>query len=171
VDAAAAVDAPLARLNALPAADAEAELLACCASGVWAAAVAAGRPYRDRAELLATAERVLSGLAWGDVEQALAGHPRIGERAAGDGRAAAWSRGEQAGTAAASEQTRAALAAGNAEYERRFGHVYLACATGRDATELLELLRGRLGNDPQAERQVVRAELGKITRLRLEKLL
>jgi 2-oxo-4-hydroxy-4-carboxy-5-ureidoimidazoline decarboxylase len=165
------VDGPLAWLNALPVEDAERELLACCASPAWAAVVLAGRPYRDRAEVLAASERVLGGLAWGDVEQALAGHPRIGERAAGDGRAAAWSRGEQAGTASASEQTRAALAAGNAEYERRFGHVYLVCATGRDATELLALLHSRLGNDPQTERQVVRAELGKITRLRLENLL
>ena len=84
---------------------------------------------------------------------------------------AAWSRGEQAGAAPASEDMREALVTGNAEYERRFGHGYLVCATGRSAEELLGVLRGRLGNDPATERQVVREELAKITRLRLGKLL
>jgi 2-oxo-4-hydroxy-4-carboxy-5-ureidoimidazoline decarboxylase len=85
------VDGPLARLNTLPVGDAERALLACCASPAWAAAVVAGRPYRDRAALLATSERVLSGLAWGDEQQALVAQPRIGQPAAGDGQTAAWS--------------------------------------------------------------------------------
>ena len=63
-----------------------------------------------------------------------------------------------------------ALADGNRVYEERFGHVYLVCATGRSAEELLGLLRARLGNNPKTERMVVRDELGKINRLRLERL-
>jgi 2-oxo-4-hydroxy-4-carboxy-5-ureidoimidazoline decarboxylase len=167
---AAAVDEGVARFNLLPAGEAERELLACCAAAAWARAVTGGRPYRDRAALVARSDDVLRGLPWADVEQALAAHPRIGERAAGDGRAARWSRGEQAGAATADEATRAALAAGNAEYERRFGHVYLVCATGRGAAELLAVLHARLRNDPETERRVVRGELAKITRLRLENL-
>jgi len=168
---AATVDEGLARLNGLPAAEAERRLLDCCASVAWARAVASGRPYRDRDALVDLSGEVLRALPWADVEQALAAHPRIGERAAGTDRAAGWSRGEQARAAAAGEETRAALAAGNAEYERRFGHVYLVCATGRGAEELLATLRSRLGNDPQTERAIVRAELAEITGLRLAKLL
>lgn len=63
------------------------------------------------------------------------------------------------------------LAEGNHAYEERFGHVYLVCATGLSAEEMLARLRGRLGNDEETERDVVRAELAKITRLRLTKLL
>ena len=73
--------------------------------------------------------------------------------------------------AAAGADVRAELAAANAAYERRFGQVYLVCATGKSAEELLEICRSRLGNDPAAERRVVLAELAKISRIRLAKLL
>ena len=165
------VEEGLARFNLLSAAEAERQLLDCCASVAWARAVLEGRPYRDRDTLVDLSGEVLRALPWADVEQALAAHPRIGDRAGGTDRAAGWSKGEQAGAAAAGDETRAALAAGNAEYERRFGHVYLVCATGRGAEDLLAVLRGRLGNDPATEREVVRAELAKITGLRLAKLL
>jgi 2-oxo-4-hydroxy-4-carboxy-5-ureidoimidazoline decarboxylase len=163
--------AALDRFNQLPAGAAERELLACCASSRWAGLVTAARPYDSLDAFRVVVDAVLGRLTWADVEQALAAHPRLGERAAGADRAAEWSRGEQAGVAAADADTRAELAAGNAAYERRFGHVYLACATGRAATDLLDLLCTRLGNDPAAEREVVRAELGKITWIRLAKLL
>ncbi len=81
-----------------------------------------------------------------------------------------WSSQEQAGVARADDALRRALAEGNEEYERRFGHIYLACATGKDAAELLAFLRGRLGNDPAAEWRVVAAELAKINQIRLRKL-
>ena len=78
------------------------------------------------------------------------------------------SRREQAGVTG--DETLAALAAGNREYEARFGHVYLVCASGRSGEELLAVLRSRLDNDPVTERAVVREELGRINRLRLERL-
>jgi 2-oxo-4-hydroxy-4-carboxy-5-ureidoimidazoline decarboxylase len=156
------------RFDALPRADAEAELLACCASRRWAAAVAAGRPYGSAADLFAAAGAGVRALEWPDVEEALGAHPRIGDRAGGDGRGAAWSRGEQARVG---DADRAALAEGNAAYEDRFGHVFLICATGRGAAELLAELRARLGNDRATERAVVHGELIKITELRLRKLL
>jgi 2-oxo-4-hydroxy-4-carboxy-5-ureidoimidazoline decarboxylase len=155
------------RFNALPRADAEAELLACCASRRWAAAVTDGRPYALPEELYAAAGVAARALDWPDVEEALGAHPRIGDRPTGAGRESAWSRGEQSGVG---DGDRAALAEGNRAYERRFGHVFLICASGRDAAEMLAELHRRLGNDPGAERAVVHGELIKITELRLRKL-
>lgn len=157
----------VAEFDVAPVADAAAELLACCASKRWIAAVVAARPYRDLAALSATSDRTIAGLAWPDVEEALAAHPRIGERIGGDGREATWSREEQSGTRLADVETDAALREGNLAYERQFGHVFLICATGRTATEMLDALRSRLTNPVEVERDVVRAELAKIVRLRL----
>ena len=194
---------PLTRFNALPPDEAEAELLACCAAPSWAAAVVAGRPYADRASVLATSADAFARMPAADLSAAIAAHPRIGDRGAGDstGRAASsrdtagrgepsrgpaghegdtragesrdgeWSRQEQAGVAGASADTLAALAAGNRAYEERFGQVFLICATGLSAAEMLAALRTRLGNDPDTEAKIVREELGKITGLRLQKLL
>lgn len=161
----------MAAFNALDADDARRELMTCCASRVFAERVAAGRPYRDREALAEAAQTVIRDLAWADVLEALDAHPRIGERPEGEAREAAWSRQEQSGVAAAGADVRAALAEGNAAYEKRFGHVYLICATGLDAEEMLRRLRARLGNDEETERRVVRDELAKITRIRLAKLL
>jgi 2-oxo-4-hydroxy-4-carboxy-5-ureidoimidazoline decarboxylase len=162
-------DTPLDRLNVAEPAEAERELLACCASRRWADELLARRPYHDLAGLRRVSHAVLAELGWPDVEQALGAHPRIGERAAGDGREAGWSRGEQAGVAGSSARTAEDLAAGNVAYEERFGHVFLICATGLTGEQMLAALRERLGNDPDAERDVVRAELAKIVDLRLGK--
>ncbi|MFB4296936.1 2-oxo-4-hydroxy-4-carboxy-5-ureidoimidazoline decarboxylase [Actinomadura sp. NTSP31] len=162
----------------------EGGLLACCASRRWAAEVAAGRPYADLAGLRAASAKALAGLAWADVEEALDAHPRIGDRPRSGGdrlrsggdrpgsgdREAAWSRGEQSGMDAAAAELRTALVEGNRAYEERFGHVFLICATGLSAAEMLGALRERLGNDAEAERAVVRTELAKIVDLRLAKL-
>jgi 2-oxo-4-hydroxy-4-carboxy-5-ureidoimidazoline decarboxylase len=94
-------------------------------------------------------------------------HPRIGGRVPAGGQSAA----EQSGVAAASEQVRQALADGNLAYERRFGHVFLICASGLSAQDMLDQLRTMLGHDTETERAVVREELLKITRMRLTKLL
>jgi len=161
--------ARLERLNGLPDGAAREELLACCSSARWAAEVASGRPFASADEIIARSDAAVAGLTQADLEQALAGHPRIGDRS----RAAAadWSRQEQAGVEAADQALVRALADGNEDYECRFGHIYLVCATGRSAAELLAVLRERLGNDPAAEWDVVRRELGKINRIRLRRLL
>jgi 2-oxo-4-hydroxy-4-carboxy-5-ureidoimidazoline decarboxylase len=158
--------AGLAVFNALPADQARDALLACCRAGRWAGQVTAGRPYPSLAALQA---RAADALTDGDVTEALAGHPRIGQApAAGH---SSFSRSEQSGVAGAGDQVRAGLAAGNQAYEARFGHLYLVCATGRSAPELLSILRSRLANDPDTERGVVRGELIKINDLRLATLL
>lgn len=164
----------LAWLNSLPADAARRELLACCAAPAWAGQLTAGRPYRSPAALERESDAVVAAMTETDLAAALAGHPRIGERpASGDahGRAAAWSGQEQSGVRGAPDEVSRALAEGNAAYERRFGHIYLVCAAGRSASELLAVLRARLDNDPQTEWRVVRTELGKINQLRLRKLL
>jgi 2-oxo-4-hydroxy-4-carboxy-5-ureidoimidazoline decarboxylase len=160
----------LARFNAITATEWERELLACCASPRWAREVAAGRPYPDLAALCAAGEAALRRLGWSDVVRALAGHPRIGERAVGGDHAATWSRREQSGVSGADPHVRAALVEANREYEERFGHVFLIFATGRTQDEILAAARERLGNDEETERKVVRDELERITRLRLSRL-
>jgi 2-oxo-4-hydroxy-4-carboxy-5-ureidoimidazoline decarboxylase len=150
------------------------KLRSCCAAESWVEEMVIGRPYRSEAALYAASDHATAELDDRGLEQALAGHPRIGDRASahgGDGRSAAWSRGEQAGVATAGADVLGELAAANAAYEQRFGHVYLVCASGRSATELLAVCRARLDNDPETERGVVLGELAKINRLRLGKLL
>jgi 2-oxo-4-hydroxy-4-carboxy-5-ureidoimidazoline decarboxylase len=164
----------LASFNEGPAGAVREDLAGCCASARWVDAVMAGRPYPSVEALLAASDAAVAGLSEADLGEALAGHPRIGDqrvlRASGqDG--AGWSGGEQAGVRAAGDDLLRELAAGNAEYERRFGHIYLACATGRSAPELLALLRERLGNSRETEWRVVASELAKINRIRLRKLI
>ncbi|WP_243725551.1 2-oxo-4-hydroxy-4-carboxy-5-ureidoimidazoline decarboxylase [Actinomadura rubrisoli] len=159
------------RLNALSGERARDELLTCCASRRWADAVAAGRPYAGLEALRSASAAALADLDWGEVEKALAAHPRIGDRVRGGDREAAWSRGEQSGVDGAAAELRKALVEGNRAYEERFGHVFLICATGLSAAEMLAALRARLANDPGTEREVVRDELAKIVDLRLAKLL
>jgi 2-oxo-4-hydroxy-4-carboxy-5-ureidoimidazoline decarboxylase len=160
-------DRTLELLNSAPDDEAlRAELAACCAAGSWVTALAAGRPFADRDELFAASDAAIAELTEVGFAEALAAHPRIGERASAE-----WSRQEQSGMASASADLRAELVAANAAYEQRFGQVYLVCATGRTAEELLASCRSRLGNDQSTERAVVLAELAKISRLRLGKLL
>ena len=152
----------LAAFNSAPAEQAAAAMLGCCASRRFAAAMAAGRPYASTAAAESAVSSVFTTLDWADVLEAMDAHPRIGARVSGASAA------EQSGVG---DDSRAALAAGNADYEQRFGHVFLICASGLSGEQMLAALRARLGNDEEAERPVVREELRKITRLRLARLL
>ncbi|WP_241385272.1 2-oxo-4-hydroxy-4-carboxy-5-ureidoimidazoline decarboxylase [Rhodococcus sp. CH91] len=154
------------RFDAMSEKDAVALLLECCSSRAWAYSVAAARPFGTRTALLATAEAAAENLDGDDLAEALAGHPRIGERAEHPA-----SRREQASVAEADADVLARLAAGNRMYEEKFGHVYLVRAAGRTATELLDILERRLGNDPLTEERDMRSALAEITRLRLERLI
>lgn len=156
-------------MNAAPAAELEQALLDCCAAPRWATAVMTGRPYGSAAELYDAADAALNELDEAEIDTALAGHPRIGARP--DAGHSASSGREQSGVSRSSAATLAALAEGNREYEARFGHVYLVCAEGRSGEELLAVLRRRLHNDPVTERATVRAELRKINRIRLGRLI
>lgn len=172
-DTRAAQDLGLARFNALSGQEARTELRACCAAPTWVEGVLAGRPYADRGVLEQTAGSLAARLDRSGVEAALAGHPRIGERASGasaQGAAGGWSRTEQGGVSR-DEQTLSALADGNRAYEQHFGRVFLVCAPGLSAEQILAALTQRLGHDAAAEQLVVRDELRKIALLRLAKVL
>jgi 2-oxo-4-hydroxy-4-carboxy-5-ureidoimidazoline decarboxylase len=155
----------VAEFDALDAAAAGALLRPCCTSRRWITSLVAGRPYRSLPHLVAASDAALTGLDWPDIAEALDAHPRIGERVGGSEREAAWSRAEQSGAAGHADE----LIEGNRAYEARFGHVFLICASGRSAAEILAALRERLGNSPETERAVVRTELRDIVRLRLAK--
>jgi len=144
---------------------AETVLRACCASTAWVAGMTARRPFGDFGALTAAADDVWRDLGAADRLEAFAAHPRIGDR-----EGSAWSKQEQSAAAGAGGDTPTRLAAGNRVYEERFGHVFLICATGRSAEEMLADLDRRLGNDPDTELRVAAEEQRKVTRIRLEKL-
>jgi 2-oxo-4-hydroxy-4-carboxy-5-ureidoimidazoline decarboxylase len=164
----------LARLNALPVAEAAEHLRACCGSSRWVEAMLAGRPFPSVDHLLAAADDAWRSTGPQDWDEAFAHHPRIGERqtaAPVSATAGAWSAGEQATAAAAGAAVRATLAEANSAYEQRFGRIYLVCAAGRSAEELLADIAARMKNDPEREREVAVEEQRKITRRRLETLI
>jgi len=164
-------DAGLAKLNALSQADALAAFRRCCGSQRWAAAMAGARPFEDAAALLRIAERTWWSTSVEDHLEAFAAHPKIGEKktpASGD---ATWSTREQAGAAAANDQTLAELAEANRLYEAQLGFIFIVCASGRSADAMLADLRARLANSREVELHTAAEEQAKITRLRLRTLL
>ena len=164
----------LARLNSLGAAEAESELLRCCGSNAWARRMEAQRPFGDAQELLAAADEIWRSLGESDWLEAFAAHPKIGGRHAAreqDAQAQTWSEQEQSGARVAAQATLDELAAANRAYEEKFGHIFIVCATGKSAPEMLDILRARLPNDARTELVNAAEEQRKITRLRLEKLL
>ncbi|MFY0581738.1 2-oxo-4-hydroxy-4-carboxy-5-ureidoimidazoline decarboxylase [Cystobacter fuscus] len=164
----------LAWLNGLSAEEAQTEFSRCCGSTRWAAALARARPFPSEAALYERAEALWAQTGPEDWREAMTHHPRIGDvsrlrekfKATG-----AWSEQEQQGMRDAGEDVIQALADGNREYEARFGFIFLVCATGKSAREMLGLLRERMNNPSDQELRVAAGEQGKITRIRLEKLL
>ena len=154
-------DAVVQRVNTL---FAPRELLKVCGSLRWTEEVAAARPFASWDELVSRAAATWSALDETDWLEAFGAHPRIGERKPG------WSQQEQSGTRAASDETMRALAEGNLAYEEKFGFVFLICATGRSADEMLANLRERMAHTRDEEVRIAAEEQRKITELRLEKL-
>lgn len=153
--------------NVLPAQSAADALAPCLDVPRWIDEIVAGRPYADAAALIAAAERAADPLTRAEVDAALAHHPRIGERAQGNSREAGLSRGEQAGLTI-HDAVQERLAAGNAEYERRFDRVFLIRAAGRSAEQILKQLSLRLDNDDETEAAIVAQQLREIAVLRLQ---
>jgi OHCU decarboxylase len=156
-------------LNALDQDGAAHALRQCCGSSRWSARMAAARPFADPDALAAMADRVWVDLDAADWLESFAAHPRIGS--AGSGPSESWSAQEQAGVADAPDAERDRLAQRNRDYEARFGYIFIVCASGRSAGEMLAILEARLANDPDVELRVAANEQRKITRLRLLKLL
>jgi OHCU decarboxylase len=185
---------PLAELNALDEMSAARAFLRCCGSSRWAREMAAARPFESAERLHEAADRIWSSLDAADWLEAFAAHPRIGVRASARGRQSAlehegrdrsvtgergwgsaslekrWAAAEQAGVSSAPESVLARLADGNRAYEAKFGYIFIVCATGKSAQEMLALLEDRLSHDPATERCIAADEQAKITHIRLDKL-
>jgi len=164
----------LEEVNTLDQAAATAAFLRCCGSSRWAAAMAAARPFATADSMRAEADAIWGAMGRADWLEAFAAHPVIGAaRPAGPGHAdaAEWAQQEQASVAHAERETLERLDAANREYEARFGYIFIVCATGRSAAEMLALLECRLGHDAGSELVVAAEQQRQITRLRLQKLL
>ncbi|MET8224014.1 2-oxo-4-hydroxy-4-carboxy-5-ureidoimidazoline decarboxylase [Streptomyces sp. NPDC005301] len=156
----------LARFNALEEHAALAALHEACASTAWARRLLAHRPYATADDLLAASDAAMAELTRADLAEAMAGHPPIGRPKPGD----PTSSREQRGMAGASEELKAEMLDLNLEYQEKFGHVFLICATGRTGEQMRDAVKERIGNAPEQEREIVRTELGKINRIRLTAL-
>ena len=162
----------LARWNALPALDAAWEILPCCGSQRWAHALARSRPFSDEAALLAQSDELWWQLDPADWDEAFSSHPRIGEKKAPDSatkRSAQWSGQEQGEVTQSREDIQERLRRANEQYEQRFGRIYIVCATGKSADEMLAILYRRLENDEASELREAAEQQRQITQLRLRK--
>ncbi|MBX3390042.1 MAG: 2-oxo-4-hydroxy-4-carboxy-5-ureidoimidazoline decarboxylase [Phycisphaeraceae bacterium] len=163
----------LAKLNAMDEQSARAALHSVCGSCKWVDQMLSLRPFADSGKLFAEADRVWFGLETKDWLEAFSHHPRIGERNLAQAKFAATatqSSKEQSGMAGASERVRAEFAEGNEKYEKKFGHVFLICATGKTGQEMLDSLKKRMSNDGATELKNAAQEQSRIVRIRLEKL-
>ena len=173
------MDDALKRLNDLPLAQAKEELQACCGASRWAESMTARRPYGSAAEFFASADEIWRGLGREDWLEAFARHPQIGERAAekrmgaqaGQLLSSRWSAEEQSGAQRNLADVTKRLTEANLAYRQRFGYIFIVCATGKTAQEMLAILERRLQNDASEELAIAAEEQRRIMRLRLEKLL
>jgi 2-oxo-4-hydroxy-4-carboxy-5-ureidoimidazoline decarboxylase len=162
------------KLNTLSPRDAVTFFRQCCGSAAWVSRMEQARPFRDRAALHAAALDTWKRLAHADWKEAFSHHPKIGDLGSLRAKFAATAHlaeGEQAAVAQTPEPVLRALADANALYEAKFGYIFIVCATGKTAEEMLAILKGRLDNVPGDEIALAAAEQAKITALRLDKLL
>ena len=164
----------LASWNDAPLNVATAQILPCCGSKTWAREMAARRPFQDEGALLAASDETWRKLIESDWMEAFNSHPRIGESSAQHSsaeRLTAWAMQEQKKVAEAGDAAKIALAEGNREYEHKFGRIFIVCATGKSAAELLEILGRRLHNDPRTELYEAAEQQRQIIQIRLRKWL
>jgi OHCU decarboxylase len=166
----------LERWNRLSIDEARRAIQPCCGSGAWAREMVARRPFANENEILAASNEIWLNLEPSDWMEAFHSHPRIGESRveappleSTSAESTAWSLQEQRNVADADDVVKSALAEANREYERRFGHIFIVCATRKSAGEILEILQQRLNNDPQAELLEAAEQQRQITELRLRK--
>ncbi len=159
-------------INGLSPAAAEEQFHRCCGSRKFAAALVRRRPFADPDTARRAASEIWLSLGEEDWLEAFSHHPRIGEKQLAERFAstANWSSGEQSGTSGADPDTIRRLAEGNDAYEKKFGFVFLICATGKSAAEMLEAQQKRLGNTRDVELLNAAREQDQITHLRLDKI-
>ncbi len=160
-------------LNQLSEAEAKEKLEHCCAAALWVTQMLGARPFKNDQAILDASELAFDLFRTGDWLEAFAAHPRIGDIDSLRAKFAAtkqWAMGEQSAVSDAGEATLTALANGNDDYFEKFGYIFIVCATGKSATEMLEILQARLPNSPEIEIGVAGTEQRKITLLRIKKL-
>jgi len=164
----------LVRWNGLPPDEAVREILPCCGSRTWATRMVSKRPIQDEVSLLATSDVIWRSLGETDWLEAFRSHPRIGETCAENtatAQSSTWSPQEQQKAAMGDEAVKMALMWGNREYEQKFRRIFIVCATGKSASEILEILRRRLHNDEATELRQAAEEQRQIMQIRLKKWL
>jgi|SRR5688572_8514690 len=160
-------------LNTLDKRELREKLLDCCGSGSWVEKMLPVFPVDDLVELLEDAEEKWFECSEEDWKEAFSRHPEIGDPFSlqkGFGSAAGWESEEQSSVYSASRQTVEALANGNRLYREKFGYIFIVCASGKSAEEMLGMLYSRLPNEPAEEIRIAADEQNKITKLRLQKL-
>lgn len=161
------------RINRLDEEAFRTELHRCCGSARWVELMLARRPFPDDAALLKAAEEIWFSLSREDWLEAFSQHPKIGDienLREKFQNTQQWAKNEQGAMERASEETIKRLAAANQAYENRFGYIFIVCASGKSAEEMLAILQNRLGNEPPEELQIAAREQSNITSLRLRKL-
>ena len=161
----------LERINQTERAEVESMFRDCCGSARWASLMADARPFASESEMVDTAAAIWNDLRTEDWLEAFSAHPKIGETKPATTQAGQWSAREQAGMGTADDRTKQELAAANRTYYDKFGFIFIVCATGKSADEMLGLCSGRLGNDRETEIANAAREQQKITEIRLRKLL
>ncbi len=164
----------LEELNRATVDNALSEFRRCCNSTAWASHMVSKRPFASATEVLRAGDDVWYSLREQDWLEAFSGHPKIGDAESLKEKFSStseWAKGEQSGVAGATNDVSRRLSEDNRRYEKKFGFIFIVCATGKSARDMLELLDQRLGNERGEELRIAAGEQGKITRLRLEKLL
>lgn len=161
-------------LNSLSQKERQEAFLRCCGSTRWVSGMCHAFPFSTDEELHHKADEVWNALNKEDFLEAFTHHPQIGASKEHLRKkfqsTASWSSGEQAGVSKASEDILDRLVHGNKAYLERFGYIFIVCATGKSAKEMVELLEQRLPNEPEIELRIAAQEQAKITHIRLEKL-
>ncbi|MSP18567.1 MAG: 2-oxo-4-hydroxy-4-carboxy-5-ureidoimidazoline decarboxylase [Bdellovibrionales bacterium] len=168
------IDFTIKQFNSLTKLEAIDALTRCCGATRWASGMENQRPFSNRKSLIELGIKLWSQMGEADWRQAFKHHPKIGSADSLQKRFVAtrdWAEQEQQGSQSASLSVLEALALGNQTYENRFGFIFIVCATAKKAEEMLQLLELRLNNDPQAELRIAAEEQGKITKIRLERLI
>jgi 2-oxo-4-hydroxy-4-carboxy-5-ureidoimidazoline decarboxylase len=164
----------LTRWNSLDTESAAREILPCCGSQAWAAALTAKRPLVNDAELIAASNAVWLSLPEAAWQQAFDSHPRIGQKHTqthATDESLRWSAEEQRAAFSEDDAAKLALEEANRRYEQRFGRIFIVCASGKSASEILSILEARMPNDPQTELHEAAEQQRQITQLRLRRWL
>lgn len=163
----------LTEFNLLPAAIKSEKLFQCCGCTRWVENMLQQFPYKSINVIKINSDLIWYGLDIKDWLEAFTHHPKIGDIKSLEEKFATtkkWAAGEQSSVAAASHETLLQLKNGNEAYEKKFGFIFIVCATGKSATEMLHMLKQRMKNGIEAEIKIAAEEQNKITHIRIDKI-